>query len=152
MKKILLLFTQYSVDTGQSYPDTLCAALAAAAHGQVQYEHALYEELEYYLNPDSAHINLPDGRPLESFDLVCQRRWSTSPAHAVSVGLYLRQKGVPCIDAESVHDGSTNKLVQYWRMWAHGLPFPRSDATWQRLGAVEQSRALGSGWAAIRVA
>lgn len=126
MKKILLLFTQYSVDTAQSHPADLCDALAQAAHGEVQYEYALYDDLQYYVASDDARINLPDGRPLETFDLVYQRRWSTMPPHAVSVAIYLQQKGVPFIDAESKHDGSTNKLVQYWRMWEHGLPLPRS--------------------------
>jgi len=126
MKHILLLFTKYAVDTGQSDPVALCNALAQAAGDAATYEYALYDDLAHYINSDDARICLPDGRRLDSFDVVYQRRWSTMPVHAVSVATYLKKRGVPVIDDESDFAGSTNKLAQYWRMWQHDLPFPAS--------------------------
>jgi glutathione synthase/RimK-type ligase-like ATP-grasp enzyme len=126
MKNILLLFTKYAVDTGQSDPAALCNALTEAAKGAAHYEYALYDDLQHYINADDAYICTPDGRRLDTYDAIYQRRWSTMPVHAVAVAVYLKKQGVPCIDDESDHAGSTNKLVQYWRMWQHDLPFPRT--------------------------
>jgi glutathione synthase/RimK-type ligase-like ATP-grasp enzyme len=126
MKKTLLLFTKRSVQIGQSRPENLCAVLQKAAGDTVSYEYAFYEDLVHVIDTKNASISLPDGRGIDSFDLVYQRRWITNPEAAVSVAIFLRKKGVPCVDTESYHEGSTDKLVQYWRMWEQDIPFPKT--------------------------
>ena len=125
MKKILLLFTQRSVESGASDPQALCAALQAAAGNTTHYDFALYETLLHRIGPDAA-ILLADGTPLDEYDLVYQRRWQEAADQALSVAIYLRKKGVPYVDAESDFGGSISKLTQHWRMWEHDIPCPRT--------------------------
>ena len=126
MKNILLLFTKHSVDAGQSDPVALCDALNQAAAGAAQYEYAFYDQLEHYIFAEGAAIRLPDGRSLDAFDAVYQRRWSIMSVQAASVATFLSKKGVPFADSASANNRSSNKLVQHWRMWQHGLPFPNT--------------------------
>ncbi len=125
MKHVLVLFTQESIDTGAAEPAALCAALNAAAGAAAQYDFATYQELVHVVSPRQADITW-DGRSLSTYDAVYQRRWGEAPDQAMAVNIFLRQHGVPCLDDETDRRGSMSKLTQYWRMWQHTLPFPKT--------------------------
>lgn len=126
-KEVLLLYPKAALISGQSNPKGLCRLFNEVSKGSINFTLNFYEDLVYELSMNGSRIaEMPSNKDLADYDLVYQRKWRATPAPAASVATYLRSKNVPFIDQESYYHGSFNKLTQYSRMWALGLPFPKT--------------------------
>ncbi len=128
-REVLLLFTESSAKKHKkANPVTLCALFNKKAKAtNTHYSYAYYEDLLHVIGKDEAYIlDTKSGKKLAEFDLVYQRRWGDMPEMAVAVATYLRHNHVPFLDDESDRPGSMDKVTQHWRLWDHGLPFPKT--------------------------
>lgn len=128
MKKALVLFSKGSVAHGQADAHELIRVLDEAAKRQnldISFDCAFYEDLLHVVRTaDARIIDTVSGKDIASFDVVYQRRWQEVPEHALACAIYLKVKGVHCIDQESYTNGSKSKLTQAWRLWEVGLSHP----------------------------
>ncbi len=128
MTRVLLLFTKTAVSQQKANPTALCDLLNHAGKAtHTTYEFAFYEDLLHVIGADEAYIlNVVNNTRLDAYDFVYQRRWGELPEQAMACAMYLRNADVPFMDKESDRSGSLSKLTQYWRLWEHDLPFPKT--------------------------
>lgn len=128
MKKALILFTNRSVQNKEVEPEALIAALERSAEAQniaMEYSIAYLDNLVHIINgTDTKIIDSVSGKDLSTYDVVYIRRWAGLPDRAMAVAIYLKKRGISCIDREACGFGSKNKMTQAWRFWEAGLPHP----------------------------
>lgn len=127
-KKIVLLFSRSAMEKKKANPMTLTTLFNNEAKGDgVEYLYVCYDDLIHYIDRDGAQLyDAVSGVDLKDFDLVYHRRWGDVPEVAMGSAMYLSKHNVIQLDDEILRPGAMNKLTQYWRLWEHDLPFPKT--------------------------
>lgn len=124
--KCLLVFSKSSVESGNAHPEELTNLLESKG---LEVHVTYLEHLVFYVRngqTPQAHIT-DNSKGIEYFDVIYIRTWAGQErGHAIALAHIVQQLGIPCIDTELLHIGSSNKLSQYVVLYQGSIPIPRT--------------------------
>jgi len=125
MARVLILFTEESIDSDTARPEALQQLLQSTAP-DLSVDVATFQDVVFSLAPNNVSVYIPHlGRDIAEYGAVYLRRIEQYSNEAVAVGKYCLAKHVPVFDEEiALRPGSTSKLTQYIQLALEGLPIP----------------------------
>lgn len=124
--KVLLLFSNSTVNKGRAFPEDLRKLLQDAADEQnesLEIFVSYGRSLSYLISNE--RVKIRDHRNhmnLEDYDFVYFRKAGSAMQQMQTCAYYLRDRGVPFWDAELLRANSRNKLTQMIMLERKGLP------------------------------
>jgi glutathione synthase/RimK-type ligase-like ATP-grasp enzyme len=127
-KRVLLVFADSSVKSGQANAALLQEYLQTAADGQsigMEISYTYASSLSYFVsNGQSRVYDHRNKRDLKDYDFVYFRKVTKVMQQMLACAVYLRQHGIPYFDTEIGASQSRNKLSQMFMFQEKGLPIP----------------------------
>ena len=127
MTRALILFTEFSAQSGAARPADLKALLEANAV-DLEVDTATYDELLFTMSNEMTTIKLANREStVADYDIVYMRRISENSSEAMAVGKYCLAQAIPAIDEETVNrPGSMTKLTQYMQFAQAAVSIPKT--------------------------
>lgn len=85
-----------------------------------------YRDIGWTVGAEAKITHLPSGLVISDVDFVWFKSYVRYEEEAVAIAHLLNQLDINFVSSELLSSASTSKLTQYVRLWAAGLPMPRT--------------------------
>lgn len=129
--KILILGRTAHPDGKETATDIFAGLQPYFANTEYELQIAYYNDLVFDIAPGAIRIvDTRNQQELADYDAVLMTNWfshaSIRKDIALSIGLFLESKGIPCFNTESRQSRSTSKLSQMMLAALHDITIPRT--------------------------